>query len=70
MPAARYVVVDDETQTIVGGPYKWDGVRPWTPPEEGRLMLESEAIAAGYTYPPQGETATGKSTGKPADKGK
>jgi hypothetical protein len=47
----RYVVVNTETMLIVGGPYKWDGETPWAPSEEGTLMLESEALAGGYTYP-------------------
>ncbi len=52
MPTAmRYVVVNESTMKIVGGPYKWDGVAQWTPPEEGTLMLEADALAAGYTYP-------------------
>lgn len=48
----RYVVVDEETKTIVGGPYLWDGITEWTPPDEGTLMLEADALADGYTYPP------------------
>ena len=52
MPVSqRYVVVNEQTMLIVGGPYKWDGVAPWTPPEQGTLMLESEALANGYSYP-------------------
>lgn len=47
----RYVVVDVPSKTIVGGPYLWDGVTPWTPPVAGTLMLESDALAAGYAYP-------------------
>lgn len=55
----RYVVADSATMLIVGGPYAWDGVTPWTPPElEGSppesyaLMTESAALAGGYSYPP------------------
>jgi hypothetical protein len=51
MAAQRYVVVDEADKTIVGGPYKWDGVATWTPPEAGTLILEADALAAGYTYP-------------------
>jgi hypothetical protein len=49
---ARYVVVDTDTETIVGGPYLWDGLAEWTPPVAGTLLLESEALADGYTWPP------------------
>jgi hypothetical protein len=48
---ARWVVVDSDTRTIVGGPYLWDGTTEWTPPEQGRLILEADAFDAGYTYP-------------------
>ena len=47
----RYLVVDEASRTIVGGPYLWDGEAQWTPPDEGTLMLESEAMAAGYGWP-------------------
>lgn len=47
----RYVVVNPATMQIVGGPYRWDGVTAWTPPDQGTLMKESDALAGGYTYP-------------------
>jgi hypothetical protein len=50
--AERYVVVDTTAMTIIGGPYKWDGVTAWIPPEDGTLMLETDAIEQGYHYPP------------------
>lgn len=52
--AQRWVVVPDDpdNKTIVGGAYLWDGQAEWAPPEQGRLMLESEALTAGYSYPP------------------
>ena len=48
----RYVLVDEDTQQIVGGPFLWDGVTAWEPPDPGTLMLEADAAAAGYTWPP------------------
>ncbi|GAB1642523.1 hypothetical protein [Krasilnikovia sp. MM14-A1259] len=48
----RYVVVDPAEHVIVGGPYLWDGVAAWTPPDEGELLLESDALAAGYVWAP------------------
>lgn len=50
--SGRYVVVDTDNKTIIGGPYLWDGVSQWTPPEEGTLLLEADATAQGYDYPP------------------
>jgi hypothetical protein len=44
----RYVVVDTPKRLIIGGPYLWDGTAAWTPPEEGALILEDDAIASGY----------------------
>jgi hypothetical protein len=55
MPDYRYVVVDQQSRTIIGGPYKWDGVQEWTPSESGTLMLEADALSAGYTYPETGQ---------------
>lgn len=37
----RYVVVDNKGKQV-GGPYIWDGVSEWSPPEEGKLELESD----------------------------
>ena len=42
----RWVVVDPEDDSIVGGPYLWDGSASWSPPEVGRLVLEAEWLAA------------------------
>jgi len=39
--AKRYVVVNADGD-VVGGPYLWDGEQAWTPPVEGKLILESE----------------------------
>jgi hypothetical protein len=52
----RWVMVDPTTKRIVGGPYLWDGHTEWEPPEQGQLMLEAEALEAGYTFP-EPETA-------------
>ena len=54
MPVSRWVVVpeDANNKTIVGGPYLWDDQITWTPPVSGVLMLESDALASKYTYPP------------------
>lgn len=49
-PDHRWVVVDED-RSIVGGPYLWDGETEWEPPEQGRLMVEGDALADGYTYP-------------------
>lgn len=47
----RWVVVDSETPTIVGGPYLWDGESDWEPPQQGHLMTEADAFTGGYQYP-------------------
>jgi hypothetical protein len=50
----RYVVVPtDKRRKVIlcTGAYLWDGVTPWEPPEHGVLMLEHEALDAGYRYP-------------------
>lgn len=47
----NYVVVDTKQKLIVGGPYRWDGTAEWQPPEEGDLMLESEAVKKKFGYP-------------------
>jgi hypothetical protein len=52
--AQRWVVVSDDPtdlNILCVGPYLWDGVTAWEPPEQGRLMLEQDADAAGYIYP-------------------
>lgn len=62
----RYVAVDEQTMWIVGGPDLWDGLTEWRPPAgngalatdmlaAGTLMLEADATAAGYSYPPPPE---------------
>lgn len=38
----RYVVTVEDH--IVGGPYLWDGETEWTPPEVGKLELESDYL--------------------------
>lgn len=50
----RYVIVsDDESdKVIVQGPLLWDGVTPFYPGPDVHMMLESDALAAGYTYKP------------------
>lgn len=48
-PDDPYVQVDDQTMTITGGPYMWNGVG--TPPESGTLMLQWQAESSGYTWP-------------------
>jgi hypothetical protein len=53
----RYLVVNETTHLIVGGPYAWDGVTVWTPPDPGTLMLEADAFSAGYTWPPPPDVA-------------
>lgn len=47
----RYVVVNATDRVIVGGPYLWDGQSDWSPPEQGELMTQAEALAKGYSYP-------------------
>lgn len=51
--STRYVVVREapEDRTIIGGPYLWDGHTDWTPPDDGDLMREAEALEAGFRYP-------------------
>jgi hypothetical protein len=44
----NYVVVDENSGEKIGGPYLWDGVTPWTPPEKGRLITE-ESFNQGRT---------------------
>jgi hypothetical protein len=55
----RYVVVDPLAMLVVGGAYLWDGEAEWTPPEIETnptagflLILESDALDSGYSYPP------------------
>lgn len=51
---ARYVLVstDATDKVIKQGPLLWDGGSTVTPAAGLTLMLESDALAAGYTYPP------------------
>lgn len=53
--ADRYVVVDEQTHTIVGGTYLWDGQAEWTPPVAGTLLPELDAQEQGYAWPAQPE---------------
>lgn len=50
----RYVIVstDPADKIIKDGPILWDGVTVLNLPSGQQSMLESNAIAAGYTYPP------------------
>lgn len=48
--AQRYAVVNTNDQIVMR--IMWDGVSLWEPPEGCRVMLESEAIAAGYPDAP------------------
>lgn len=52
MAVTRYVVVDVPNHLIAGGPYMWDGVTTWTPPEVGTLMTLAAALTAGHTWTP------------------
>jgi hypothetical protein len=45
----NWVTVNSDTMAIVAGPYAWDGSGDSPGPDP--LMLESDALAAGYTYP-------------------
>src|SRR5262249_1398306 len=49
----RYVLVSTDTsnKTIIQGPISWDGVTPFDLPDGQTIVLESDALAAGYTYP-------------------
>ncbi len=46
----RWVVVDPDTDTIIGGPYLWDGESDWEPPQKGTLLEEAKAFQGGYRY--------------------
>ncbi len=48
----RYVLVDPETLTILEGAFAWDGETPWPPGEDPNMILEADAYAAGYSWPP------------------
>lgn len=47
--ADRYVIVNEESKTILDGPFLWDGETEWEPPTAGERMLEAKAIEEGYT---------------------
>lgn len=51
--AQPYVIVstDPGDLTIHGGPLAWDGVSTYNPGMGMKLMLTSDAVAAGYTFP-------------------
>jgi hypothetical protein len=40
----RWLVLDVDGK-VVGGPYLWDGKTPWTAPEPGSVVKESEYLA-------------------------
>jgi hypothetical protein len=50
MAVAQYVVVDVPNHLIVGGPYMWDGVATWSPPEGGTVMTLAAARAGGHAW--------------------
>ena len=47
----RWVVVNTVTMFIVRGPFLWDGVGIFPLKENEHLMLEADALAAGYIQP-------------------
>ncbi|MFE0329086.1 hypothetical protein ACFW08_20335 [Streptomyces sp. NPDC058960] len=52
---ARYVAVsatDPDDMVIKLGPLEWDGQTEYNPGDGLRLLLEADALAQGYTYPP------------------
>lgn len=53
MAVGRYVSVDVPTKKILSGPFKLDPVAnpSWVPGDGGTIMLESAAVAGGYTWP-------------------
>lgn len=53
MTIQSYVIVsnDPANLTILGGPLRWDGETPYTPPAGTHTMLTDAAITAGYTFP-------------------
>lgn len=50
----RYVTVPTDTtdRAIKHGPLLWDGTTALTAPQGTKLILEADALAQGYTYPP------------------
>lgn len=62
MSVQTYVVIRDGK--IVGGPYQWNGMTEWSPPEEGMLVLESEAKDMGITKKVQEKGTTPDETRK------
>lgn len=52
--ADRYVGVSTDTndKTIKLGPLLWDGVSPYDPGPDYVLIMESDALDGGYSYPP------------------
>lgn len=53
MAIGRYVVCNDVSKTVVGGPYVWDPVAApgWQPPVAGTLLTVQAAASGGYAYP-------------------
>ncbi|MGW5989534.1 hypothetical protein ACWFRT_13545 [Streptomyces anulatus] len=50
-----YVAVnaDDPTDMVIKlGPLLWDGETAYDPGPQYRLVLEADALAQGYVYPP------------------
>lgn len=55
MPIQRYVIVSEDTsnKVIIDGPCLWDGdLATWQPPVGTDALLEADALAQGYTWPP------------------
>lgn len=46
----RYVILNAQNQIV--NRCLWDGVTEWAPPEGCRVMLEADAIKAGYKDAP------------------
>lgn len=54
MAVDRYVVVSEDTTDLVikNGPFKWDPANAYDPGPGLVMRLESEALDAGYGWPP------------------
>jgi len=55
MPVESYVAVNgtDPTDKVIKiGPLLWDGETEYNPGDQYRLLLEVDALAQGYVYPP------------------
>jgi hypothetical protein len=55
MSADRYVIVstDANDMSIIDGPILWDPDNAFDPGEGLHLIGETEALAAGYSRPPE-----------------